>query len=328
MIRRREFITLLGGVAAALPVGARAQQPAMPVIGYLYSGELETSAPWTAAFRKGLSEAGYDEGCNVTIEYRWAHNEPARLPELAADLVRRRVAVIVAPGTVAAVRAAKAATSTIPIVFRTGGDPVALGLVPSLNQPGGNITGINAMSLETSTKRLGLLHELLPGAARFAVLVNLNDSNADYYTKDLKAAASTIGRQIEFLGAGNNREIDVAFAGLAQRRPDGLLVVSQGLFTNRRLQIVTHATRLALPGIYPQREFAEIGGLVSYGSSSIDQYRLTGVYAGRVLKGEKPAVMPVLRASKFELVINLQTAKVFGVDIPSTLLAAADEVIE
>ena len=239
------------------------------------------------------------------------------------------MAVIVAPGTVAAVRAAKTATSTIPIVFRTGGDPVALGLVPNLNQPGGNITGINAMSLETSTKRLGLLHELLPEAARFAVLVNLNDPNADYYTKDLKAAASTIGRQIEFLGAGNNREIDVAFAGLAQRRPDGLLIVSQGLFTNRRLQIVTHATRLALPGIYPQRDFAEIGGLVSYGSSSTDQYRLTGVYAGRVLKGEQPAVMPVLRASKFELVINLQTAKVFGIDdIPSTILAAADEVIE
>jgi putative tryptophan/tyrosine transport system substrate-binding protein len=325
---RREFVALLGGAAAAWPDVARAQQSAVPVIGYLYSGAPESSAPWTAAFRKGLSEAGYDDGRNVVIDYRWAHNEPARLPELAADLVQRRVDVIVAPGTVAAVRAAKAATSTIPIVFRTGGDPVALGLVANLNHPGGNTTGINAMTFETSTKRLGLLHELLPGATRFAVLVNFNDPNADAYTKDLQAAASTIGRQIEFLTAGNNREIDIAFAGLAQRRPDGLLVVSQGLFTNRRSQIVLHATRLALPGVYPQREFAEIGGLISYGSSSIDQYRLTGVYAGRVLKGEKPALMPVLRASKFELIINAQAAKVFGVEIPTTLLAAADEVIE
>jgi putative ABC transport system substrate-binding protein len=250
------------------------------------------------------------------------------LPELAADLVSRRVAVIVAPGTVAGVRAAKAATTTIPIVFRTGGDPVELGLVASLNQPGSNITGVNAMSLETGTKRLGLLHELLPEAARFAVLVNPNDPNAAHYTKDLQAAASTIGRQIEFFKASNNGEIDVAFANLSQKQPDALVVVSQGLLNNRRVQIVTQATLHALPTIYPDANFAEIGGLMSYGANAEDQFRLAGVYTGRVLKGEKPATMPVLRASKFEFVINLQTAKIFGIDIPSTLLARADKVIE
>jgi putative ABC transport system substrate-binding protein len=281
-----------------------------------------------AAFRQGLSEAGFVEGQNVAIEYRWANNEPDRLPELAADLVRRRVAVIVTLGTSASVRAAAAATKTIPIVFRTGGDPVELGLVSSLNRPGGNVTGINAMSLETVTKRLGLLHDLMPNATRFAALLNPNDPNAGYYTKDLQAAASAIGRQIEVFGASDIREIDAAFASLAQKRPDALVVVSQGLLINRRVQIVTQATRQALPAIYPNREFAEIGGLMSYGSSATDQHRLTGIYTGRVLKGEKPADMPVLRASKFELVINAQTAKVFGLEIPTTLLAAADEVIE
>ena len=328
MIRRRDFITLLGGAAVAWPVAARAQQPAMPVIGYLYSGTPEASASWVAAFRKGLSESGFSEGHNVAIEYRWAYNDPARLSELAADLVRRRVAVIVTPGIAASVLAAKAATATIPIVFRTGGDPIELGFVASLNQPGGNVTGINAMSLETVAKRVGLLHDLLPHAERLAVLLNPNDPNADHYTKDLQAAASTIGWQIEFLGASNIREIDIAFANLAQKRLDALLVVPQGLLFNRRVQIVTQVTRYALPAVYPNREFAEIGGLMSYGPNSADEFRLTGVYTGRILKGEKPSNLPVLRASKFELVINLQTAKIFDIAIPPNLLAIADEVIE
>ena len=328
-MKRREFITLLGGAAAAWPVAAHGQQqPAIPAIGYLYSGAPETGPDYLAAFRKGLSESGFSEGQNVTIEYRWGHNDPERLPELAADLVRRRVAVIVSPGTAAATVAAKAATATIPIVFRTGGDPVELGFVASLNRPGGNVTGINAMSAEVGNKRLGLLQELLPGAARFTVLFNPNDPNAEPVSKDLKAAASVIGRQLEFLAATNSREIDVAFASLTQKRPDGLLVVPQGLIINRRVQIVTHATRLALPAIYPNREFTAIGGLMSYGSSSPEQYRQTGIYTGRILKGEKPADMPVLRATTFEFVINLQTAKALSIDIPVSLLARADEVIE
>jgi putative ABC transport system substrate-binding protein len=329
-VRRREFITLIGGTAAAWPMAVRAQQATgIPVIGYLYSGVYETSAPWLAAFREGLGELSFVEGRNVTIEYRWANNEPARLPELAADLVRRRVAVIVAPGTPASVRAAQGATSSIPIVFRTGGgDPVALGFVASLNQPGGNITGVNAMSLETGTKRLGLLQELVPGAMHVAVLVNPNDPNIESSSKELQAAASAAARQIELIGTENNHEIDAAFARLAKRRPDALLVTAQGLFMNRRVQIVTHATRLGLPGVYPVRDFVEVGGLMSYGSSATDQYRLTGVYTGRVLKGEKPATLPVLRASKFELVVNMQTAKILGLDVPPALLARADEVIE
>jgi len=318
-----EILATLGGAAAAWPLAARAQQPAVHVIGYLYSGAAETSAPLVAAFRKGLNEAGFFEGRNVEIEYRWANNEPERLPGLATDLVRRRVAVIVSPGITEAALAAKAATATIPIIFRTGGDPVALGLVASLNRPGSNVTGVNAMSQETGTKRLGLLHELLPAAQRFTVLANTSDATAERSIKELRA-----GRQIEIVGANSNHEIDVAFAGFAQTRPEALLVDCQGLFINRRLQIVTHATRHALPAIYCTREWAEIGGLMSYGASATDQFRLTGVYTGRVLKGEKPADLPVLRASKFDLVINLQTAKVFGIDIPPTLIARADEVIE
>jgi ABC-type uncharacterized transport system substrate-binding protein len=327
-LKRREFITLLGGAAAAWPLAARAQQGAPPVIGYLYSGGPEASASFLAAFRKGLGEIGFSEGRNVEIEYRWAHNEPDRLPELAADLVRRRVAVLVTPGTPAAALAAKAATTTIPIVFRTGSDPVQLGLVASLNRPGGNMTGVTAMTWEIGTKRLGLLHELLPGAARFGGLIDPTDPFAESLIPDLQAAASAIGRQIEFVRASNSRAIDTAFTSLVQKRPDALLVVPQGLFIQRRVQLVTLATRHALPAIYPAREFAEIGGLMSYGSSPTEQYRQAGIYTGRVLKGEKPADMPVLRASKFEFVINLQTAKAFGIDIPTTLIARADEVIE
>jgi len=330
-MKRRKFITLIGGAAVMSsllsPLAARAQQR-MPVIGYLYSGGAETSAPWLAAFRKGLNQVGFFEGRNVEIEYRWANNEPERLPGLAADLVRRRVAVMVSPGIAEAALAAKAATATIPIVFRSGGDPVALGLVASLNRPGGNITGINAMSQETGSKRLGLLHELLPRAERFTVLANTNDPNAGRSIKELQAAAAGLGKQIEVVSASSNHEIDLAFAGFAQKRPEALLVDCQGLLNNRRVQIVTQATRHVLPAIYCVRDFVEIGGLMSYGASATDQFRLTGVYAGRVLKGEKPADMPVLRASKFDLVINLQTAKVLGIDIPTTLLARTDEVIE
>jgi len=327
-IGRRAFITFLGGAAVAWPVAANAQQSAMPVIGYLYSGAPETSANFLAAFRKGLSDLGFSEGRNLEIEYRWALNEPERLPELAADLVRRRVSVIAAPGTPAAALAAKAATTTIPIVFRTGSDPVQLGLVASLNRPGGNVTGVSAMTWEIGTKRVGLLHELLPGAARFAGLVDRTDPFAESLIGDVRAAASSIGRQIEFVTVNTSREIDTAFASLVQKRPDALLVIPQGLFINRRVQLVTLATRHGLPAIYPAREFTEIGGLMSYGSSPTDQYRQAGIYTGRVLKGEKPADMPILRASKFELIINLQTAKVFGIDVPPTLLARADEVIE
>jgi putative ABC transport system substrate-binding protein len=324
---RREFITLLGG-AAVWPIAASAQQPAMPVIGYLYTGAPDTGEHYAAAFRKGLNELGFSEGQNVSVEYRWAHNDPARLPDLAADLVRRRVAVIVAPGTPAGVLAAKAATTTIPIVFRTGVDPVQLGFVASLNRPGGNVTGINAMSAEVVTKRIGLLHELLPRATRFAALINSNDPNAEPVSKDLEAGVAAVGVRLELFTATNVREIDVAFANLVQRRPDGLLIIPQGLLINRRLQIVTLATRNGLPAVYPSREFAEIGGLMSYGSSPTEQYRQAGIYTGRVLKGEKPAEMPVLRASKFEFVINLLTAKAFGLEIPASLLARADEVIE
>jgi len=327
-MRRREFITLLGGAAAGWPLAARAQQPPTPVVGYLYSGAPEAGAPMLAAFRKGLSEVGFSEGRNVEIEYRWANNEPERLPELAADLVRRRVTVIVSPGTSPATLAAKASTTTIPIIFRTGGDPIELGLVTSLNRPGGNVTGVGAMSAEVGTKRLGILHQLLPNATRIAALVNPNDASAQPVIRTLQAAASAIGRQVDLLNANNRHDIDVAFASLIKRRTDALLVAPQGLFINRRVQIVTQAARHAVPAIYPAREFAEIGGLMSYGSNATEQFRQTGIYTGRVLKGEKPAEMPILLASKFEFVINVQTAKVLDLEIPPTLLALADEVIE
>jgi putative ABC transport system substrate-binding protein len=326
-ITRRQFAAGFGAVAA-WPLAAHAQQQALPVVGYLYSGSPETSASWVSAFRQGLSEQGFIEGRNVAIEYRWANNQPDQLSELANDLVRRRVSVIVTPGTSESVLAAKAATTTIPIVFRTGGDPVALGLVASINRPGGNVTGINALSLETVTKRLGLLHELLPKAASIAVLFNPHDPNAVPYTKELEAAASSIGRQLDFFGATTPREIDVRFSDLVNKRPGGLLVVSQGLLINRRVQIVTQAARHMLPAVYPQRDFADIGGLMSYGPNSSDQWRLTGVYTGRMLKGESPTNLPVLRTSKFELVINVQTARILEIEIPTTLLASADEVIE
>jgi putative tryptophan/tyrosine transport system substrate-binding protein len=326
-MKRRDFITLLGG-AVAWPLAARAQQPAMPVVGYLYSGAPETGAPILTAFRNGLRESGYVEGRNVTIEYRWAHNENARLPELAADLVRRGVAVIATPGTPTAALAAKAATTTIPIVFRTGADPVGIGLVASLNRPGGNITGVNPMSVELGPKRLALLHELLPRATRLAALGNPDDPSFEPFTSDVQSAVQAIGRQIEVLTARTIREIDAAFAKLAQRQAEGVLVGAFGLFINRRVQLVTLAARHAVPAIYPLRGFTEIGGLMSYGANQADQGRLTGVYVGRVLNGERPADLPILRPTKLEFIINLQTARTLGIEVPATLLARADEVIE
>jgi putative tryptophan/tyrosine transport system substrate-binding protein len=327
-MRRRDFITLLGG-AAASPLTAHAQHSAVPVIGYLYAGSPEESANLVEAFRKGLTETGYVEGQNVAIEYRWARNAFERLPDLAADLVRRRVALIVTPGSVAAALAAKGATATIPIVFGIGTDPVEAGLVASLNRPGGNVSGVSYMQAELAAKQLGLLHELLPEATRFAVLVNPNNPLVTKsIVTDLESAASTIGGQIEVLPANDNRDIDAAFETIAQRRPDALLVSPGPLFGNRRVQLATLAARHLVPAMYYDRQFPEVGGLMSYGTSLADQYRQTGIYSGRVLKGENPSDLPVLRATKFELVINLQTAKAFALAVPPSLLARADEVME
>jgi putative tryptophan/tyrosine transport system substrate-binding protein len=327
MMKRREFITLLGCAATAWPLAARAQQAAMPVIGYLGLSSPETGAISVASFRQGLGEAGYVEGRNVTIEFRWAQNERDRLPELAADLVRRRVAIIVSTPLSAAL-AAKAVTTTIPIVFGASGDPVRSGLVASLNRPGGNVTGASDMNIELGAKRLGVLHELLPRAARFALLVNPTSPTVDVLVRDAQSAASAIGRQIEILTAGTNREIDAAFANLVQKRIDALAVTPEILFVARRIQILTLAARHAVPAIYSDRTFAQVGGLMSYGTSLPESYRQVGIYTGRVLKGEKPSDLPVMLATKFEFVINLQTAKVLGIDVPPTLLAQADEVIE
>ena len=327
-MRRRQFISLLGSAAAAWPLAARAQQAALPVVGFVYPSVPELSAGIVAAFRKGLNETGFVEGRNVTIEFRFGYNDIAQLPKLAADLVDRRVAVIATPGSTPSALAAKAATATIPIVFGIGPDPVEIGLVASLNRPGGNITGITSMNAELGAKRLGLLHELLPSAVRFAVLVNPNNRNAEPLTRDAQATASAIGREIEIFAASSAREIDAAFVSLLQKRADALLVSPDPLFDSRRVQLVTLATHHRLPTIYSFRENVEIGGLASYGSSAAERDRQVGIYAGRILKGEKPADLPVIRADKFEFVINLQTAGVLGLDVSPTLLALAHEVIE
>jgi putative ABC transport system substrate-binding protein len=329
VIKRREFITLLGG-AAAWPLAARAQQPAVPVIGFLNSASLETQAHQVAAFHKGLSENGYVEGRNVAVEYRWANNDNNRLPELAADLVRRRVSVLVAPGNLQSALAAKAATATIPIVFQTGADPVAVGLVASLNRPGGNITGVGSMNLELDAKRLGLLHQLLPGAARFAILFNSNQPRmtTDVQIKEIQAAAVAISRQVEILYASTIPEIDAAFAGVAQKGVDAVSVPTSALFFPLRAQFAAMAARHSVPAIYWDRAFVEAGGLMSYGADSVDQYRQTGVYTGRILKGEKPADLPVMQATKFDLVINLKTAKALGLTVSNQMQLLADEVIE
>ena len=326
-MRRREFITLLGGAAATWPIAARAQQPAAPVIGFLGSPSSDAYANIVTAFRAGVGEAGYVEGQNVAIEYRWALNESSRLSELAADLVRRQVSAIAAIGALAAL-AVRAATATIPIVFTTEIDPVESGLVASLNRPGSNVTGISGMGVELVGKQLGLLHDLMPRATRFAVLVNPINKNAEPIAINLKAAASAFAVQLEVLNATTNREIDTAFASLVQNRLDAVIVSSVPLFLSRRVQLATLATHYALPAIFTGREYAEAGGLMSYAASRTDEARQAGIYTGRVLKGEKPADLPVMRAVKFEFIINLQTARTLGIEIPPTLLAIADEVIE
>jgi len=313
------------------PLAARAQQAAkettMPVIGVLHAGSPEANVSVMAAFRRGLAESGFVEGRNVAIELRWAHNDASRLPELAADLVRNRVAVIATPGTVLSALAAKAATTTIPIVFNTGSDPVEVGLVASLNKPGGNITGVAYMNTELAGKRLGMLHELLPKAGRFAALVERNNPSNDAVVADVRAAAASIGRDIE-VAAVTSSDIIPAFADLVQKRVDAVLTSPSQLLYDRRMQVLALAARYTLPVIYPAREWAEAGGLMSYGSSFTEQNRQAGIYTGRVLKGEKPANLPILRATRFELVINMQIANALGIDVPASLLARADEVIE
>jgi putative tryptophan/tyrosine transport system substrate-binding protein len=331
-MKRREFITLLGGAAAASslswPLPLSAQQPAMPVIGFLHGGSPEPNVKNVAAFRQGLSEAGFVEGRNLAIEFRWAAGHDDRLPELAAELIRRRVAVIATPLSTQAALAAKAATATIPIVFGSGGDPVALGLVASFNRPGGNVTGISFMTAEIGAKVLGQLHELVPRATRFVALANPNSSLTEAFIKDLQTGARTLGLQVEVLSAGSEHEIDAAFATAVQKRADALLIAPDALFTSRRAQLAALSVRHALPSAHVIREFAEAGGLMSYGPNLAIAYQQTGSYTGRILKGEKPADLPVAQPTKFELVINLKTAKALGLDIPDKLLALADEVIE
>jgi putative tryptophan/tyrosine transport system substrate-binding protein len=327
-MRRREFITLIGG-AAAWPLSARAQQPAMPVIGFLNAQSPDGYAEPLRAFRQGLKEAGYVEGENVRIEYRWAENQTDRLPALATDLARRQLAVIAATGGPPAVNAAKAATNTIPVVFITAEDPVRLGWVASLARPGGNLTGINFFTAEVTAKRLELLRELVPTAVRVALLVDPTSGTvADSAVRDAQAAAPTIGLQINVHGASTGREISAVFAAFAQKRPDVLMVGPGSFLLDRRVQLAHQVTRLGVPAIFPARDFAAVGGLMSYGASLTDTYRQIGVYVGRVLKGAKPVDMPVVQATKFDLVINAEAARILGLDIPATLLARADEVIE
>jgi putative ABC transport system substrate-binding protein len=328
-MKRREFISLLGGAAAAWPLAARAQQPAMPVVGFLNSSSLDTYSHLLRAFHQGLKDNGYVEGENVTIDYRWADGQLDRLPALADELARRQVATIVATGGGHSALAAQAATSTIPIVFVVGEDPVGLGLVASIARPGGNMTGINFFVYELAAKRLALLRELVPAATRLTVLVNpANAAHTEATLKDVEMAARAIGLQIEIVNASTSREIDRAFAGLARERTDALFVLPDPFFIMRRVQTVQLAARHAIPATYPVRDFAELGGLMSYGTNTVDAWRQAGVYTGRILKGAKPADLPVVQSSKFELVINAQTARMLGITVPPALLAIADEVIE
>jgi putative ABC transport system substrate-binding protein len=325
-MRRRDFIKIISGSAAAWPLAASAQQSAMPVIGFIRDGSADAS--FETAFRKGLNESGYIEGQNVTGEYHWLEGQYDRLPALLADLVRRRVAVIATLGNVPSV-AAKAATATIPVVFGVGGDPVHLGLVASLARPGGNATGINFFNAEVTAKRLRLLHDLVPKAVRVAVLLNpANASTTELTLRDVQEAALAIGLQIQILNASTIDEINAAFASFARERSDALLVVGDAFFTSRRVQLATLTARDRIPTAYAVRELVAAGGLMRYGTDLADMFRQVGVYTGKILKGAKPADMPVVQSTKFEFVINRQTAQALGVEVPPGVLSIADEVIE
>jgi putative tryptophan/tyrosine transport system substrate-binding protein len=327
-MRRREFITLVGSTAVAWPLAARAQQSALPVIGYLDSRAPGDASQLLAAFRQGVKETGFVEGQNVTIEYRFAENHNERLPELAADLVRRQVTVIAAPPTPAAL-AAKAATTTIPIVFATAGDPIRLGLVASLNRPGGNMTGVTILAVEVAPKRLELLHELIPAARVMALLVNpANPGLAETNSNSVLSAANTLGLELHVLNASTEHDFDGVFAKLSQLRAGGLVIGGDPFFTARQEQLAALAVHHAMPAVYENREFAAAGGLMSYGGSITDAFRLVGIYTGRVLKGEKPAELPVQQETKVELYVNLVSAKALGITIPIPILGRADDVIE
>ena len=328
-MKRRELITLLGGTAVAWPMVARAQQPALPVIGYLGTETPDVFAGRLRAFRQGLSETGYVEGRNVAIEYRWAKNQFDQFPALLADLVRSKVTVIAAVTGTPPALAAKAATTTIPIVFVTGGDPVALGLVAGLNRPGGNLTGVATLTVELGPKQLEVLHELVPTATIIALLVNpTNATNAEKLSRDLQAAAPTLGLQLHILHASTERDFDAVFASLPRLRAGALEIGSDPFFNSRSEQLAALALRHAMPTMFPFREYAIAGGLISYGNSFADAHRQVGAYTGRILNGEKPADMPIQQSVKVELVINLKTAKALGLTVPPTLLGRADEVIE
>jgi putative ABC transport system substrate-binding protein len=327
-MRRREFLGVLGGAAATWPLAARAQQPAMPVIGFLSSRSSDQSAHLVAAFRKGLNEFGYVESQNVGVEYRWARGQYESLPALASDLVSRRVDVIVASGGIPSALAAKTATATVPIIFATGGDPVALGLVASLNRPGGNVTGVNFFFGVLGAKRLDLLRQVMPKATTIAMLVNPNSPNTEAERRDVQAAAQAIGQQLIILDVRNVRDIETAFATFVQRGAGALLAGSGGFMSSHRERLVALAARHGLPASYVWREAVAAGGLMSYGPSQSDAHRQAGIYAGRILKGEKPGDLPVMQSTKFEFAINLKTAKALGIEIPPNLLFTADEVIE